>query len=143
MVDDDVFLKFKDKKWSVNIGFAGQIYARAKWGKGNKSAYLHRIIMNCPEGKQVDHINRNSLDNRRENLRICSRGENAKNRKKGKNNKSGYKGVCQDKKTKKWVANISFGGKQYYLGLFKTKEKAYEAYCKKAKQWHGEFANLN
>jgi hypothetical protein len=89
---------------------------------------------------QVDHINGNGLDNRKENLRICSHSENQWNRTKYKNNKSGYKGVFFHSKTGHWEAGIRINGKREYLGVFNTPQEASLAYSRKAIELHGEFA---
>lgn len=107
-----------------------------------KGIRLHRLLMNPPMGMQVDHINGNSLDNRRSNLRICTVAENIVNRSHPKNNKSGYKGVHQDY-TGKWEASIGYDHKRFYLGLFVDKKDAARAYNKRAKKLFGKYAKLN
>lgn len=87
---------------------------------------LHSLLLH-EEGKEVDHINRNRLDNRRENLRLVTRQENCWNKSKQKNNKSGYIGVCFDKKASSknpWKAYAKHDGKNYNLGFYSTKEEA-------------------
>jgi hypothetical protein len=94
---------------------------------------------------EVDHINHNPLDNRKENLRICTRRENSRNRTKGKFIKrpsSRYKGVSFDKKLNKWIAAIGLDT-MIYIGCFTTEEDAAFAYNIKAKEIFGEFACLN
>lgn len=85
---------------------------------------LHRLITNCPRTLEVDHINRDTTDNRRKNLRICTRFENQQNL---KSCKSGHTGVYQRTRNNKWVANITKEKKRYYIGEFKTKEEAINA----------------
>lgn len=94
---------------------------------------------------EIDHINQNSLDNRLSNLREATRGQNNQNTKRKKNNKSGYKGVCRDKRGRgdKWLAQIMANGKRVILGRFETPQEAYNAYCAAAKEHHGEFARLS
>jgi len=105
---------------------------------------IHRLIMDAPKGMCVDHINGNPLDNRKSNLRICTRSENMRNRGAQKNNTSGYKGVSWHKHKKKWGCKINkHNGKQIHVGYYKDKEEAARAYDKKAKEFHGEFAKLN
>lgn len=87
---------------------------------------LHNLLLH-EEGKEVDHINRNKLDNRRENLRLVTRQENCWNKSKQKNNKSGYTGVCFDKKASSknpWKAYAKHDGKNYNLGFYSTEEEA-------------------
>ena len=87
--------------------------------------YLHRLISNCDNDMVCDHINRNRLDNRRENLRSCTQQENLLNRGVSKNNTSGYTGVY--KRNNKWCARININGKQINLGTFATFEEAKQA----------------
>lgn len=119
-------------------------------GERQVTEFLHRVILERVLGRvlareeYVDHINGTTLDNRRENLRIASRIQNAYNRGRGKNNTSGYKGVsyASQKKSKPWRASISVNGKLLYLGYFRTAEEAYTIYCDAAIKYHGEFHNL-
>jgi len=106
---------------------------------------VHRIIFLYHHGylpKYIDHINGDKADNRIENLRDVTHCQNMMNIKKYSLNTSGYKGVSFHKRSQKWVAQIKFNKKHLYLGLFDQPEKAYEAYCFKAKELHGEYANL-
>lgn len=110
----------------------------------NKVGYLSRFLMMVNNTElQVDHINHDRLDNRRENLRICFNSENCLNKRKYKKNKSGYKGVCRENSTGKWRSEISFNGVTHYLGTYKTKREAAIRYNREAKKLHGEFACLN
>ncbi len=102
---------------------------------------MHRIIMNAPVGKQVDHINHNGLDNRKENLRLATPAQNQANQKLSKANTSGFKGVSFDKKKKKWAAYI--GKQSRNLGRFLDIRDAARAYNDAAKLAYGEFAKLN
>jgi len=120
-------------------------YLRRKNGseRGGRSAeFLHRLILDCPEGMVIDHINGNGLDNRTENLRTCSHAENMRNRKRHKNNKSGYKGVYRDCRRERlqWRAQIRFEGKKLSIGSYETPEEAHKAYMIEAKNLHKEFA---
>jgi hypothetical protein len=103
---------------------------------------LHRLIMNCPVGFFVDHINGNTLDNRRDNLRICTHAENMRNRFPNKNNPSGYKGVSWYKRQQKWRSQIRVDNKKIHLGYFNTPEEAYLAYCNASKKYHQEFGRV-
>jgi hypothetical protein len=92
--------------------------------------------------EQVDHINKDKTDNRIDNLRLATHGQNIANQAMRRNNTSGYKGVCLIKKTGKWRANIMSGKRKYHIGHFDTKEEAHEAYQATAKKLHGEFVGL-
>jgi len=105
--------------------------------------YMHRLIMNARSGLQVDHINHNGLDNRRENLRLCTRTENCRNRRKYIRGSSIYKGVSWYTHYKKWRARIECEGKQLHLGWFSDEVEAAEVYDKAALKLFGEFAHLN
>lgn len=121
-------------------------YVRHKLPRGSRPSclYLHRLIA-CPdEGQVVDHINGNTLDNRRANLRVCSHGENTRNRGAQSNNLSGegLKGAWWHAQRGYWVSQICVSGKRQYLGRFDTEEQAHAAYAAASKNLHGEFANV-
>lgn len=106
---------------------------------------LHRLILDAPEGMVVDHINGDTLDNRRSNLRVCTQAQNLLNRKMHCNNRSGYKGVYHDPgcRLRPWRAEIRSNRKRVRLGLFETPEEAHAAYVKAAHRLHGEFARAS
>jgi hypothetical protein len=108
-----------------------------------RSVSMHRFLMNPPEGKMVDHINGDSLDNRRENLRICDSSENAANMSPRIGLTSVYKGVSWDKSKGKWKADIRCRDKKLSLGRFSSEVDAAKVYNSKAKELFGEFARLN
>lgn len=118
-------------------------YAYAKFGERN--IQLHRLIMMAPSELCVDHKNQNKLDNRFCNLRLCPKGHNSFNMPKQRNNKSGFKGVSYHKHNKRWVAYIGKRqkGNGFYIGSFKTKQEAAQAYNLEAVKRYGEFAFLN
>jgi hypothetical protein len=139
--DKQIFIDRKDLK-GIDL-FNLRITANGYAAIGDK--LLHRIIMNPPENMQIDHVNKNTLDNRRCNLRVCTVSQNQMNRGKQKNNSTGYKGVNQDKrcKRKKYRTRITKDKKTYYLGNFEKPSEAGQAYKKAVKQHHGEFARVN
>jgi hypothetical protein len=112
-----------------------------------KEVALHRVMLDAPKGMVVDHINRNGLDNRRSNLRLCTHRENMQNRRANSNNLTGYKGVRLTKSGKKYIARHcqKIDGKtvEHYLGTYDTPEEAARAYDAKAIELFGEYANLN
>lgn len=89
----------------------------------------------------VDHRNGVRHDNQRANLRLATNSENLWNRPAQQNNSSGYKGVSYQADTGKWKACIGYNGVKFYLGLFDSAEAAHAAYCTRAHELHGEFAN--
>ena len=89
---------------------------------GEQKIQLHRYITNCPKDLQVDHINRNTLDNRRENLRTCTNQENSTNRKNGIHQKD-IAGICYNKRLKKYCLVIC----ERHIGVYKTIEEAKQA----------------
>ena len=102
--------------------------------------------MGFPGEMEIDHVNRNKLDNRRSNLRICTRQQNGKNRSLSSNNKSGYHGVHfanTEKRVKRWVASTRVDGKKKIIGRYYTVQEAATAYNIAAKKYHGEFATQN
>lgn len=108
-----------------------------------KIVLMHRFLMNPPKGMQVDHINHNTLDNRRSNLRTCSGAENSKNTRSHAGSSSVFKGVWWNKEKGKWSCQIAIGNRKKHIGHFLTEEAAARAYDAKAKQLFGGFACLN
>lgn len=142
LVDDEDFDKLNLYTWYLCP--AG--YARASINK--KRVYLHRHLLNrkLKKGLVTDHKNRNTLDNRKSNLRVCSFKQNIANCKKIIGKSSKYKGVRYDKsgkRRKRWMASCETNGKSFTLGRFKTEEEAALCYNIKAKEIWGKFANLN
>lgn len=119
----------------------------ARRNKKQKNIHMHRVILERVIGRElnsdefVDHINRNGLDNRCENLRLATHHQNMMNRSTRGN--TPYRGVYFDKNANKFRARIYINRKYKNIGLYDTPEKAYEAYCKVAKEAFGEFANLD
>jgi len=114
-----------------------------------KTIIMHRVIMERVLGRpllhneQIDHVNHDTLDNRRSNLRLVSNAQNQMNRRKGPNCSSRYKGVTWDISKGMWMAQIMHNQKHSFLGRYSTEEEAAEAYDQKAKQLFGDFAHLN
>lgn len=119
----------------------GYVMTTVRTANGKKTTRsLHRLIMNPPEGMEIDHIHGNKLDNRKAQLRIATRVENSYNRGAHVNNTSGKKGVSWHMRDKKWVAKIRHEGKAIHLGYFTTPELAHQAYCKASAELHKEFS---
>lgn len=148
MVDDDRFEELIKVKW------------QALWAERSKTFYavhnswnmvkqkhelfiMHRVILNAPEGIEVDHRDKNGLNNLISNIRLATTSQNQCNRGKASNNKSGFKGVSWEKKARKWRAEIAINGKNFSLGNFNRKSHAILAYNEAALRLHGEFAYQN
>lgn len=148
LVDDADFESIGKIKWSA-LASGAKIYAAHQWRHpgGEKSAVLmHRLITEACGRLQVDHINGDGLDNRRANLRLCTKAQNAKNRKQ-RPPASGFKGVYRRDdgrgSGKRFRALISVDGQRVNLGAFPSALDAARAYDAAARRLHGEFASLN
>lgn len=112
--------KVKNITWHCEYStYTKSYYIRGNYK--NKKILLHRLIMNCPKDTVVDHINHDTLDNRKENLRICS---NTRNKMNNKSNTSGVCGVVWNKERNKWQAQIKINGKLINLGRYSKFEDA-------------------
>jgi hypothetical protein len=133
---------------------AGSV-AGCVWEKGANGPYLrisidgrqysaHRLAFLWITGEfppdDVDHIDGDGLNNRLGNLRAATRTQNLANRRRHKNNTSGFKGVSFHKRERRFRAKIQVGGKTQNLGSFDTAESAHAAYCAAAEKTHGAFA---
>ena len=143
-VDLDFVNSFRWYARSEGSG-SGRFYALRNLNK--KTLLLHRVLLQATDGQYVDHINHDTLDNRRSNIRICTAQENAFNRQKQPGCKlSQYKGVQYVPRlhnTNPWKAVINLNGKSTHLGCFPTELEAAQAYNQAALQLHKEFACLN
>jgi hypothetical protein len=143
LVDDADYEYLNQWKWFLSFDPSYQSF-RAVANIGGKTVLMHRLIMNTPKGAVVDHINHDTLDNRRCNLRNATSSQNAMNTRKRKNTYSKYKGVRRSRnKRKVWNMVISKDGVRYEYRSFSSEEEAAHAYDKKARELFGEFAVLN
>jgi hypothetical protein len=108
-----------------------------------KKTYLHRFLMRATIGQLVDHRDMDGLNNRRFNIRVCTKSQNMMNRGRQINNTSGYKGVTRYKSSTRWRAYIKIDNKVVQLGTFETKEQASQAYNDAAILLHRDFARVN
>lgn len=108
-----------------------------------KFTSMHRVVNKTPKGMFTDHINRDVMDNRRENLRTCTNKQNRGNSKPAKGSVSKYKGVYRNFRDAKWYAQIRVDGKSFHLGMFACEDEAAKAYNKAALIHFGEFARIN
>ena len=125
----------KDAYGYVRISFKGKAYK------------AHRIAWVLMKGywpkKEIDHRNTIKADNRWENLRLATGSQNKRNRAVFRNTTSGIKGAQYSTKDRHWQARIRVGGKQLYLGCFKTPEEAAAVYAIAARKYHKEFARIS
>lgn len=132
IVSDDDFEEIAKRKWC----FSGNGYAITHTVNRRKE-FMHRVIMKADPGQLIDHINRDSLDNRRENLRFSNKSLNSHNAGAHKNSKSGIRGVYRAKGL--WEASLKINYKNVYRKLFKTLEEA----IKGRKQAEAEFLKFS
>lgn len=133
-VDNEDFTKVKNISWS-NLS--------SNYAHNQKNGLMHRLIMNCPADMCVDHINGDTYDNRKINLRICTHQQNMMNTKIRTDSSSSYKGIYYVGFLKKWAARISFNGNKTHIGVYRSEIDAAKAYDTKAKELFGEFARVN
>ena len=146
IVEPEDYYRLNKYNWGIS-GNGRVFYAvrNVKVGPGQtKMVSMHREIMNAPKGMEVDHRNWKTLDNRMANLRLATRAENNRHRRKRrKETVSQYTGVHLDRETGRWVARIWYQGKRIWLGSFESEIEAARAYDRAALKYHGEFAHLN
>jgi hypothetical protein len=145
-IDEEDYQLLSQYSWAVNlrkVAKYGNDYATTNIPRDGKqiTTQMHRLLMGVAinDKRVVDHINHDTLDNRKCNLRVCTRQQNCMNRKVNKNNKSGYVGVSFYNHTKKWRSAIGYKWNKIVLGYFSTPEEASAAYQEKAKELFGEF----
>lgn len=145
LVDAEYMDMILDHNWYI-VDEDTSIYFRTQDPcNKEKMISLHRLIMGCTygDGRVIDHINRNTLDNRRCNLRDADMQLNSYNRRLNRNNKTGYKGVHYYKKGGKYRVSINYQKQRIDGGLYTSKIEAAEHYDMIAQRLHGEFCNLN
>jgi hypothetical protein len=141
IVDDEDFHELSKHKWRA-LGKKKWTYATRS--EGNNFVYMHWIIIGTHQKNphvRLDHINGNTLDNRRCNLRIVNASQHSSNSAKKSNSKNQYKGVKRHHN--KWQAGLRHGGQYIYAGSFKTEEEAARAYDTRAREVFGEYARTN
>jgi hypothetical protein len=121
LIDIDDLNRVLQHCWSLD----SKGYVRTSINR--KQVMLHRFLIKTSDNSQIDHIDGNILNNRKSNLRICTKQQNSCNLKTPKNNTSGYKGVYLDKRSFKWYARINYKNKVIHLGVFDKFEDAVKA----------------
>lgn len=143
LVDDEDYERINQYKWYAQwSGWQWRSVRNQYIGKGKAAMiYMHREILNAPKGIPVDHRDGNGLDNRKENLRLCTTQQNARNLINAhKDNRYGIKGVSYNKFAKKFHAQIRVDNKRIHLGYFNVLGDADSAYRKAEEKYFGEFA---
>lgn len=151
LIDTEDWNKVKNYRWYVTYDSGcDSYYVKTSYAKNGKRIYkpLHRLLFDLEDPNiKVDHIDHNLLNNKRNNLRICTQEENARNKRQLPNsNLYNYKGChyCYYKnKTNPWQCMIGHNNKTIHIGYFPTLEQCAKAYNKAAKKYFGEFACLN
>lgn len=145
VVDEDDYDKLSQYNWSVDERSHTTYVKRSVYEGGIRTGteIMHRLIMDAPEDMQVDHINGDGLDNRKENLRLCSQKQNLMNKRSVVDSSSKHKGVCWDKGSSKWRAYIQVDKKKKHLGYYTDELAAASAYNEAAKEHFGEYAKVN
>lgn len=122
ILDNDIYNSIKKTGWYIDS--YGYVYTQTTNNGVRKNIKLHHIVTPVKRGFDIDHINRNKLDNRKSNLRYVTRSENIYNMNEKINNKSGQKGVCFDSRRNRWRSYIGGTKSRIELGSFDDKETA-------------------
>jgi len=141
LIDTDILDEILQFSWFIDKKYVYRV--KTIDGKRNVKIRIYRQIMRAEKGQIIDHINGNTLDNRKINLRICTAQQNHKNRKKRNEEtaSSKYKGVSR--KRKKWCVSITHNYTRHHLGMFDTQEEAAAVYNEASEKLHGEFGRKN
>lgn len=139
IVDDVDYDELSRYKWHYSGGYARRRRRKHELGTQH-GIFMHHHLIKPTAGFQVDHINCDRLDNRRENLRIATQGENQWNRTAYRTNQLGVKRV--DFSKGKYRATIGLNGKQIHLGMFSTIAEASAAYRNASNKFHGTFSRV-
>jgi hypothetical protein len=137
LVSNEDYSLLSRHKWNVNA------HGYARCSIGNVDVFMHKLIQPSKVSYVIDHINRNKLDNQRENLRAIHRSQNDFNQGKPKNNTSGYLGVMYRKDRDCYYAQISINNEYFHIGSGLEKEEAAKLRDYIAWRARGEYAVFN
>lgn len=141
LVDDDDFEMLSH--WSWNLSSDGYAQNSRRNPGRTSTVRMHRMVTLPDPDVDIDHINRDKLDNRKCNLRFADDTLNRANTPKRPGSSSRFKGVTFHHRCRKWQAQIQYRGINLYLGLFRSEEQAAKAYDRAARSHFGDFAYLN
>ena len=142
VVDAHNFERLNQWKWRFSSDYAVR-WAPREAGKPRALLFMHKVILGIGPDQTGDHISGDRLLNTEENLRKCVEGQNLKNRRRPKNNSSGFKGASWERESKRWRLKFVCDGKLLFNRRFKTAEAAGRKYDELAKLHYGPFARLN
>lgn len=140
LIDDVDYEYLSQWKWRAN--WHRKRFRAMRNSDENKAIYIHTVIAERMgiDHRRIDHIDHNSLNNQRSNLRFATGSQNSHNRGPQSNNTTGVKGVWFHKQRGRYVAEITVEGQKYYLGLFDTVPEAEKIVIAKREELVGEFA---
>ena len=142
LVDDWEYENLNKYKWCVRK-CQNTSYATRRSARKNKTIYMHHLILPLASNLEVDHIDKDGLNNQRHNLRLCTRQQNMMNKKPSSSYYSKFKGVTWYKRQCKWVTRITINRRRVCLGYFDSEKEAAFAYNVAATEHFGGFAQLN
>lgn len=144
IVDEADFEWLSQWKWYAYLNTRTKVFYARRSLYPSKTLSMHRVILGAQPSQIVDHVNRNTLDNRRANLRFVTVSQSNQNtRLLSARNKSGFRGVSWNRAAKKWQATIQLNARSVRLGFFNSTKDAALIYDTAARELHGDFAQLN
>ena len=144
LISEEDFEKIHNKSWYIDTqGYINTSVPRNDGTTRSIPIKLYNYIMEPQKGNVIDHMNRNKLDNRRENLRECTKLENDRNKIQEVNKSPIFRGVRLTENGKKYRTRIKVMDKEINLGTYETKEEAINARLEAEKRYYGEFAASN
>lgn len=145
LVDDEDYERLINFKWNcTTFGYATRSIKNKSTNGKHVVIWMHREIMNTPKGMDTDHIDGDKLNNKKTNLRICTRSQNNMNQKPQRTKYSSkYKGVYFYKKYNKWGSQININKTKHFIGFYENEEEAAYAYNEKSKEMFGEYAIIH
>lgn len=138
IIDEECYEKIAG--YSLHVNSKGYAEVRFTENKKLKSILIHRVVVSAGKNEIVDHVNGNTLDNRKENLRIVTRNQNMQNCKTYKSSSTGFKGVSWHSSAKKYIARIQVNKSRMIIGYYDDINDAILARKEASKKYHGEYS---